>query len=110
MSKLNHPAYGAHSLEPHTKPPINWGDACRLLKNCHLSILKDLAFGDSEYQWYDDNDKHIAEGYMALSVMEMYFIDYTVDAYLSLNEKLYMFTLFKTKSTHRNDSQKEKYD
>jgi len=107
MSKLDHPAYGAHSLEPHTKTNITYNTACKLLQNSHLSILKDLAFGDSEYQWYDDNNKHIAEGYMAHSVMEISFIDYTIDAYLSLNEKLYMFTLSKTKSTHRNDSGKE---
>ena len=107
MSKLDHPAYGAHSLEPHTKTNITYNTACKLLQNSHLTILKDLAFGDSEYQWYDENNKHIAEGYMAYSVMEISFIDYTIDAYLSLNEKLYMFTLSKTKSTHRNDSGKE---
>lgn len=107
MSKLDHPAYGAHSLEPHTKTNITYNTACKLLQNSHLSILKDLAFGDSEYQWYDDNNKHIAEGYMAHSVMEISFIDYTIDAYLSLNERLYMFTLSKTKSTHRNDSGKQ---
>ena len=107
MSKLDHPAYGAHSLEPHTKTNITYNTACQILQNSHLTILKDLAFSDSEYQWYDDNNKHIAEGYMAHSVMEISFIDYAIDAYLSLNERLYMFTLFKTKSTHRNDSQGE---
>ena len=107
MSKLDHPAYGAHSLEPHTKTNITYNTACQILQNSHLTILKDLAFGDSEYQWYDDDNKHIAEGYMAHSVMEISFIDYTIDAYLSLNERLYMFTLSKTKSTHRNDSQGE---
>ena len=107
MSKLDHPAYGAHSLEPHTKTNITYNTACQILQNSHLTILKDLAFGDSEYQRYDDDNKHIAEGYMAHSVMEISFIDYTIDAYLSLNERLYMFTQFKTKSTHRNDSQGE---
>ena len=107
MSKLDHPAYGAHSLEPHTKTNITYNTACQLLQNSHLTILKDLAFGDSEYQWYDDDNKHIAEGYLGSNLIDIYFMDYIVDAYCSLNEKLYMFTLSKTKSTHRNDSQGE---
>jgi hypothetical protein len=107
MSKQNHPAYGDLATKPHTKTKITYNTACQILENSHLTILKDLAFGDSEYQWYDDNNKHIAEGYLGSSVIDIYFMDYTVDAYLSLNEKLYMFTLSKTKSIHRNDSQGE---
>jgi hypothetical protein len=104
MSKLDHPAYGVSSLKPHTKTNITYHAACQLLQNSHLSILKDLAFGDSEYQWYDDDNKHIAEGYLGSNLIDIYFMDYIVDAYCSLNEKLYMFTLSKTKSIHRNDS------
>jgi hypothetical protein len=35
-----------------------------VLKRCRLGVLKDYAFGDAEYIWYDQNDDIIAEAYI----------------------------------------------
>ena len=106
MSKLDHPSYGAHSLEPHTKekPIILYTSACRLLQQCSLSINVDLAFNDAEYIWFDDNNQIVAGAYKSDSVLDIWFDQYTLHN-VSPSEILYMLNQHKSFTIHRNDNQ-----
>ena len=87
MSKLDHPAYGAHSLEPHTKTKITYSEAYKMLNLCIQTVLWDRAFGDKEYRWFDNNDKQVAEAYQGSKLIDIYFMDYEIDYPMSEEDK-----------------------
>lgn len=105
MSKLNHPAYGAHSLEPHTKATINFKQAHALLSTLHLGISKDYTFNDAEYFWTDDNNNLIAGAYKAFSEgkLDIWFESYDLGLDIDFKAKSILINQYKTISISRND-------
>jgi len=105
MSKLDHPSYGAHSLEPHTKdkPVILYTSACKLLQQCSLSLNVDLAFNDAEYTWFDDDNQIVAGAYKSNSILDIWFDQYTLNN-ISPHEVLFMLNQYKSRTVYRNDN------
>jgi hypothetical protein len=104
MSKLNHPAYGAHSLEPHTKTNITYSEAIKILELCVQTVLCDRAFGDKEYIWFDYNDKQVAVAYQADKFIDIYFMDYEIDRLMSEQDKRYLLVQSQITNIQFNDS------
>lgn len=104
MSKLDHPAYGAHSLEPHTKTNITYSEAIKILELCVQTVLWDRAFGDKEYIWFDNNDKQIAVAYQADKFTDICFMDYEIDRLMSEQDKRYLLVQSQITNIQFNDS------
>jgi hypothetical protein len=104
MSKLNHPAYGAHSLEPHTKTNITYSEAIKILELCVQTVLCDRAFGDKEYIWFDYNDKQVAVAYQADKFIDICFMDYEIDRLMSEQDKRYLLVQSQITNIQFNDS------
>lgn len=108
MSKLDHPSYGAHSLEPHTKKQITFEQAQDFLRNYPLFVSKDYAFGDAEYWWCipdaQDNVDPVAGAYKSSHILDIWINDYEFTTQLTIDQKLNLLTHYKTISIGRNDS------
>jgi hypothetical protein len=104
MSKLDHPAYGAHSLEPHTKTNITYSEAIKILELCVQTVLCDRAFGDKEYIWFDQNDKQVAVAYQADKFIDICFMDYEIDRLMSEQDKRYLLVQSQITNIQFNDS------
>ena len=104
MSKLDHPAYGAHSLEPHTKTNITYSEAIKILELCVQTVLWDRAFGDKEYIWFDNNDKQIAVAYQADRFIDICFMDYEIDRLMSEQDKRHLLVQSQITNIQFNDS------
>jgi hypothetical protein len=104
MSKLDHPAYGAHSLKPHTKTNITYSEAIKILELCVQTVLCDRAFGDKEYIWFDYNDKQVAVAYQADKFIDICFMDYEIDRLMSEQDKRYLLVQSQITNIVFNDS------
>jgi len=104
MSKQNHPAYGDLATKPHTKTKITYSEAYKMLNLCIQTVLWDRAFGDKEYRWFDQNDKQVAEAYQGSKLIDIYFMDYEIDRFMSEQDKRYLLVQSQITNIVFNDS------